>query len=254
MLFPQFTSKAYGAKALGDGIVELYVSVFNAEDSYRERVAFGAFKESIATKLPKAVWQHDITRPIGKTLEATEIEAGSSELPDEIKEYGGLKIKAHLNTNTTDGKDAYEHIKFGSIDEYSFGYELLESKNLDDGTIELTKLRIHEWSPVTIGANPLTMTSSVKSYDVKGDELEQLITDFVGHSKAKCEMRTKEGRTLSSANRERIRSIADALKVASEDLGDMYKATEPKPKGRQTELTIKKLRLRVSELSINEIN
>lgn len=247
----RISSKAYAVKASDEGVVEAYVSVFGNKDSYNEVVQYGAFAESIKQKLPKVVWQHDITRPIGITLEATEVEAGSKELPAEIKEFGGLRVKGKLNLNTDDGRNAYEHIKFGSIDEYSFGYEVLESKNQDDGTVALTKVRMHEWSPVTIGANPATLTASVKSYNDKCDTLDQLLADVVGHTKNKHEMRKKEGRTLSSANRERIRSIADALKIAGNELMELHKATEPKPKQRLITATT---RLQLSELNTMDIN
>ena len=135
-----------------EGVVEAFVSVFNNVDSYGDVVMYGAFKESIANSLPKLVWQHDLQRPIGKTVEAIELEAGDNRLPEHLQEYGALYVKGLFNLNTTDGRDAYEHIKFGSVDEYSFGYEEVETTPNTDGTKQLNKLNIIEWSPVTIGA------------------------------------------------------------------------------------------------------
>ena len=124
-------------KADGEGTVEAFVSVFDNVDSYGDRVMLGAFADSISQKLPKLVWQHELKRPVGKPIAAEEIPAGDARLPERLKDYGALYVKGLFNLNTTDGKDAYEHIKFGSVDEYSFGYEEVETTPLADGTKEL---------------------------------------------------------------------------------------------------------------------
>ena len=177
-------------------------------DSYGDRVMLGAFADSISQKLPKMVWQHDITRPIGKTVSAEEIAAGDPRLPERLKDYGALYVKGLFNLNTTDGKDAYEHIKFGSIDEYSFGYEEVETTPLADGTKELNKVNIIEWSPVTVGANPMTMTSNVKAMTLeeKLDVAATLIKQSEEHAIAYADMRSKAGRVLNSRIRGMILS------------------------------------------------
>lgn len=212
-----------------DGIVEAFVSVFGNVDSYGDRVKFGAFKESLEHKLPKLVWQHDLQNPIGKTLSAEEIGAGDSRLPDHLKEYGALYVKGAFNLNTTSGRDAFEHIKFGSVDEYSFGYHEIETTPLDDGTKSLDKLDIIEWSPVTIGANPLTMTANVKamSLEEKLDATATLLKETERHSSAYVAMRQKAGRVLNSRIRSLILALADQSKELSSELYSLYKETEP---------------------------
>lgn len=211
------------------GEVEAFVSVFGNVDSYGDRVMFGAFKESLQQKLPKLVWQHEIKQPIGKTLYAEEIAAGDSRLPDHLKEYGALYVRGAFNLNTTAGKDAYEHIKFGSVDEYSFGYNEIESTPLEDGTKQLNKLEIIEWSPVTIGANPLTMTSSVKamSLEQKLHAAATLLNETNTHASAYVDMRSKAGRVLNSKIRNQILSLADQSKALANELYALHKETEP---------------------------
>lgn len=211
------------------GIVEAFVSVFGNVDSYGDRVAYGAFTDSIGAKLPKMVWQHDMTRPIGKTIEAIEIEAGDARLPENLKPYGALYVRGQFNLNTTDGKDAYEHVKFGSVDEYSFGYEEVEVTPLADGTKELNKLNILEWSPVTIGANPLTMTSNVKAMTLeeKLDVAGALLKQTKSHAEAYADMRAKAGRVLNSRIRGMILSLADQSKTMASELYALHKETEP---------------------------
>lgn len=211
------------------GEVEAFVSVFGNVDSYGDRVMFGAFKDSLEQKLPKLVWQHEIKQPIGKTLYAEEIAAGDSRLPDHLKEYGALYVKGAFNLNTTGGKDAYEHIKFGSVDEYSFGYNEIESTPLEDGTKQLNKLEIIEWSPVTVGANPLTMTSSVKAMTLeqKLQATATLLNETNTHASAYVDMRTKAGRVLNGRIRNLILSLADQSKALAKELYALHQETEP---------------------------
>lgn len=240
-------------KADGEGTVEAFVSVFGNVDSYGDRVMLGAFADSISQKLPKMVWQHDITRPIGKTLSAEEIPAGDARLPERLKDYGALYVKGVFNLNTTDGKDAYEHIKFGSIDEYSFGYEEVETTPLADGTKELNKVNIIEWSPVTVGANPMTMTSNVKAMTLeeKLDVAATLIAQSEQHAVAYADMRSKAGRVLNSRIRGMILSLADQLKDVSKNLYKLHQETEPIQK--RSNVDAKKKQLVVMLQSLNQM-
>lgn len=212
-----------------EGIVEAYVSVFNNVDSYGDVVMYGAFKESISNGLPKMVWQHDLQRPIGKTVEALELDAGDDKLPTHLRDYGALYVKGMFNLNTTDGRDAYEHIKFGSVDEYSFGYEEVETTPNPDGTKQLNKLNIIEWSPVTIGANPLTMTGNVKSMTLeqKLNTAVTLLASTQEHANAYVDMRSKAGRVLNARIRELVYSLANQSKALANELMALYKETEP---------------------------
>lgn len=215
----------------GKGIVEAYVSVFGNVDSYGDRVQYGAFTESIATKKPKLWYQHDSTKPIGITLEVREIPAGDSSLPEALKEYGALWCKGALNLNTIDGKDVYEHLKFGSVDEYSFGYEEIDVAPNEDGTKNLNKLRFIEWSPVSLGANPLTSTASVKSggLDNSGATVVAQMEDYVDHVRRHMDM--KAGAAISRARRERIRGVADSAYSFYKELMALLDEVEPEAKG-----------------------
>lgn len=242
-------------KADDTGTVEAFVSVFGNVDSYGDRMKFGAFAESIATKLPKMVWQHDIKRPIGKTLAAEELAPGDARLPDALKDNGALYVRGAFNLNTIDGKDAYEHIKFGSIDEYSFGYEELESTPLQDGTKEVSKVDIIEWSPVTVGANPMTMTASVKAMTLeqKLEAAATLLDQSEQHAKAYADMRAKAGRVLNARIRGMILALADQLRDVSKNLYALHSETDPTPKADQTALQKKQLLLIMQQLINTEI-
>lgn len=212
-----------------EGEIEAWVSVYDNVDSYGDRVQFGAFSKSIASFLPAVVWQHDLTIPIGKTLSIEEVPAGDARLPISIRDNGGLLAKGLLNLATTAGRDAYEHIKFGSVNQYSFGYdEVLTTPNAD-GTKNLDEVKIYEWSPVTLGANSLTQTQSVKSMRIEDKlaALSTLVDNAEEHAHAFADMKQKAGRVLNSRIRGMILSLADQLKDASKSLYELHKESEP---------------------------
>lgn len=57
--------------------------------------------------------------------------------------------------------------------------------------------------------------------------LEMAVGDFVSRVRVRTDYRAKEGRTLSSANRDRLASIATALSGAAGDLSAILKDTGP---------------------------
>lgn len=164
---PQTKHRAFGAQLKAadkaSGTIEAIVSVFGNVDAAKERVVPGAFAKSIARKLPKGVWAHDWTQPVAKTIEALELLPGDALLPDPLKDNGGLYIKAQFNLDTQRGKDAFSDIAFGTIDEFSFGYAVLDSEKATDGAVDLKEIEIFEWSPVLVGCNPATALISAKS-------------------------------------------------------------------------------------------
>lgn len=217
-------------KATGtEGEIEAWVSVYDNVDSYGDRVRFGAFSNSIAEFAPALVWQHDLTVPIGKTVAIEEVPAGDSRLPENIRGNGGLLAKGLLNLNTTAGRDAYEHIKFGSVNQYSFGYDEVVTSPNADGTKNLDEVKIYEWSPVTLGANGLTQTQSVKNMRIEDKlaALSTLVDNAEEHVHAFADMRQKAGRVLNSRIRGMILSLADQLKDASKSLYELHKESEP---------------------------
>ena len=146
------------------GVVTAVVSVFSNVDRANEKIRPGFFKESLARRLPRVCWSHDWTRPLGKTLEARELEPGDPLLPAPIAHLGGLWVRGKLNLETQAGREAYAHLKAGDLDEFSIGYQVLEdATDKKSGVRELIRGDCYEWSPVLVGANPSTQLLSVKT-------------------------------------------------------------------------------------------
>ena len=153
-------------KAVGDGIVEAYVSIFGNVDSANEIVEKGAFAESLANKMPKVVWSHNWDEPIGKVLVAREDEKG-------------LYCKFQLVLDVQKAAEAYALLKAGATDEFSIGYSVDESNVDAQGIRHLTKLTLYEVSPVMVGANPDTVLLSVKSAEVEGEPAAEEVVEPV---------------------------------------------------------------------------
>lgn len=153
------------------GIAEMIVSVFNVVDSGNDVVMPGFFAESIARRRTpdgrpkvKGVWAHDWSIPVAKTLDARELMPGDPRLPDHLRDLGGLWVKAQFNLETQRGREAFSDLQFGTIDEFSFGYEVTEySYDEDSGIRKLLKGEWYEWSPVLVGMNEHTVLLNTKA-------------------------------------------------------------------------------------------
>lgn len=223
-----------GLKTDETGVIEAIVSVFNNVDSGKEIVRPGFFKKSIDRKLPKGVWAHDWRQPIAKTLEAREIMAGDPALPPHLKDLGGTYIKGQFNLETQRGREAYSDIKFGIVDEFSIGYSVTkDNKDEKTGARELIEGDWKEWSPVLVGMNDQTHLISIKGDTESGsfgsfEVVESAIENFAQKMRSYHDIRTKEGRMLSSSNRSKVQMVMDRMMELHADLTDLMMMSEPK--------------------------
>lgn len=225
-------------KASEDGTIEAIVSVFGNVDLAGEKILHGAFKNTLTKKLPKGVWMHDWTIPIAKTISAEEIAAGDSRLPDSLKDLGGLLIKGQFNLNTTRGKDAYEDLKFGTVDEFSIGYRVLDS-DLINGVKELKEIELFEWSPVLVGANRATTMMSLKGFDEHVLTLDNEVKLLYDRILSRIDMREKEGRVLSSSNTNALSGYADDLIKIGKGIKELVVNAQPQKDIRREQLILK---------------
>ena len=159
-----------------EGVVQMVVSATNIKDYVDDIIEPGAYAETLTTRNPKGVYQHDMTRPVAKTMHAEELMPGDPRLPAKLLSVnaGGLMITAQFNLNTQRGKEAFEDIKFyGDEQEYSIGFIVPAGASRMDsktGTRYINKIDLFEWSPVTFGAAPGTGTTYVKNYHDSEDQ------------------------------------------------------------------------------------
>ncbi len=211
------------------------VSCFNNVDMGNEKVMPGAFKNSLARKLPKGVWAHQWDKPIAKTLEAYETDEG-------------LVIKAKFNLDTQTGREAFSNIKFYGVgeQEFSIGYSVVrDSIEEKSGVRELHELNLHEFSPVLVGMNPSTALLSVKNNNTGLDlspamrlaeHSEAVLAtcqEYADRIKSLRDLRAKEGRVISAANRQRIQACMTSMGGVMTDLEALMAMSEPAAKADQ---------------------
>jgi hypothetical protein len=128
-------------------------------------------------------------------------------------------------TDTTSGRDTYLTVKgLGGLQEWSFGYAVQAKKGMWAGLPANLNARydVHEISPVLVGAGNGTRTLAIKTADGDGalatlslaDHYTRLLGEVEAFTKRADEiadLRAKEGRVLSTANRERLTALLSAL-------------------------------------------
>jgi uncharacterized protein len=207
----------------GSGAVEGYASTFSNFDSVGERVVKGAFAASLPAFLSDGFVSvgHDWhTLPIATPTDAKEDEHG-------------LYVRASFHS-TQAAQDARtviaERLSRGKSVKLSIGYEVEEDSYVDEGRL-LKKVKLYESSYVSVPANPLAGVTAAKEvgggFDLQHRSVQAALLDYTRRMTDLAELRAKEGRVLSGANRKRIESTLEALHGAASALDELLAATEP---------------------------
>jgi HK97 family phage prohead protease len=144
-------------------------------------------------------------------------------------------LDGQLFLTTAAGRETFEVLKgLGELQQLSYGFDVVESElgEHDGKRVRfLKKLKVHEVSPVLVGAGIDTRTLAVKGKDLTYDDhLEQVLaacSAFTERSKALAALRAKDGRVLSRANRDRLARLAAAMQEAMDDVQTLLAETDP---------------------------
>lgn len=211
----------------GNGEFVAYASTFGNWDQVQERPIKGAFEKHLPAFLNDGFialghdWQ---SLPIATPKEAYEDDRG-------------LVIRAEFHS-TTAAQDArrvlMERLQRGKSAKTSIGYTVLADEYTQEGRL-LKEIKLHEVSLVTVPANPLASVLASKGGAVSALPLEAhsaMVVSAVEELKARYhanhEIRAKEGRVLSEANRKRIATLLESLTSVQQELAELLAATEPK--------------------------
>jgi HK97 family phage prohead protease len=212
---------------------EGYISTFEDPenyDTYGDIVAPGFFAEDIASRGPKSadprikvLLNHDWDRPIGLPVEMYE-------------DQKGCFARAQLPEGIPDADLALKYIEKGLLDSLSFAYEVIESIYLEDKPTrwgfpvrKLIKGRTIEFSPVTFAANDNARILKSR---------EERKSAWLASSGRE----TKEGRTISTKNLEK-------LSKAHELLGEVISSAAPSEDGKAFNQALEELRSAVESLT-----
>lgn len=200
---------AFELKAISEtGMFSGYGSVFGIVDSYKEIVAPGAFKESLAKHrekgtLPAMLWQHRSAEPMGVYTSMAE---------DEI----GLKVEGQIAMKTQVGAEAYELLKMKAISGLSIGFVPRE-ESVDHDTNITTLLAVDLWetSLVTFPANDSARVEAIKTIEQIEDlkSAEKFLRDS-GLSRREALIYISRLKTIlqSDSANEEMQDIFEAIK------------------------------------------
>jgi HK97 family phage prohead protease len=141
-----------------------YASVFDVVDRDGDILAHGAFakclKDQAKTgKMPKLLWQHDATQPIGVWHEIRE-------------DAYGLFVKGKILLDVKKGREAYTLLKNGALEGLSIGFYPTKSKPANDSKAKrlLQEVTLVEISLVTFAANPLASVTACKARNAETND------------------------------------------------------------------------------------
>jgi HK97 family phage prohead protease len=176
------------------GVIEGHAAVFDSWSEtlggmfpFKERVAKGAFKESIKHDDIRALFNHDPNYVLGRN------KAGTLEL---LEDEVGLKVKI-TPPDTSWAKDIVTSIRRGDITQMSIGFIVEKDKwSTEDGidTREIRKVKLFDVSPVTFPAYTQT--------DVGVRAME----DYLGFKDG------QEQEVLKAKNKEKLKALKTKFK------------------------------------------
>lgn len=163
------------------GTIERIVSVFDNVDYVKDRVKPGAFKGTLERWIEKGdpipvIFSHqwdNLDAHVGVVVDAKEVEAGDSLLPDEIKDNGGLYVKEKYDLDQPFALRLFNLQKDRRITESSFAYDVLKEQRQKDGVNDLLELDLIEVGPTLKGANPATQLLGAKAEKMTDDEIRK---------------------------------------------------------------------------------
>jgi HK97 family phage prohead protease len=201
------------------GVVECFVAGIGNKDSVGDIIVPGAFTDSLKRRKPRVVWGHNWNEPIGKVLEMYEVPPSDPRLPMKMRAagIGGLYAKVQFNLKSERGRQAFADVAFfGEEQEWSIGYKTLDADfDPQRQANVLKKVELYEASPVLHGANQLTGTISIKSFE--GNDQKGYMREENGNI-------TEAGRSLlarfMASNMQRNKPQAEAKPEQDDDAID----------------------------------
>lgn len=214
-------SLPFELKASAEGEFRAVFATLNVVDHDGDVTRPGAFKDG--AEVIVGSWGHKTADlPVGKgVIRTNEREA---------------VVEGAFFLDTQPGKDTYQTVKnLGPLGEWSYVFSVQKQSFGEEGGRPvrfLEDIKVFSVDPVLAGAGIDTRTTDIKSRDLTflehSEEVQELVEEFVARAKERSAIREKEGRVLSTANVERLKSIAESLRGASGELEKLLESAEPK--------------------------
>ncbi len=219
-----------------------YGSVFNVVDAVGEVVEPGAFANALPAFLNEGfvAFGHDWSQPVAYPLEASE-------------DSRGLFLRAAFHS-TSEGQRARvitaERLTAGKTMGLSIGY--LVGRDRVDRRTGIRYLEeidpLYEVSIVTVPANREAGVHAVKSplealsYAQEAETVLAEARSLSARTRQIQELRRKEGRVLSAANRQRLEGLLPALQQVIDDISDLLTTTGGDPQKAATNEWLRRIK------------
>lgn len=216
-------SEFKAVEGAGNGGFEGYGSVFGVRDDGGDIVLKGAFANKLDDFKTRGFigLSHDWNGlPIGYVKEAREDDYGLF-----------IQTEYHSHQMAQEARTvAQERIEAGKGVYLSIGYSVEPggAAPSNDGMSRLlSQLKLYEVSQVNVPMLDVAEFTGVKAID-QGTRVLNLVKDYADRMHAIGELRTKEGRVLSSANRKLLDDLLGQLKTVAAKINELLEATTPK--------------------------
>jgi len=147
-----------------------------------------------------------------------------------------------------------EAAKSSDVTDLQFDWKAKATMACSELGSEMTPLVISQIEDYLTGSDDefylkgITGTESFESFEAAGAAL----SEFAKKMRSNHEIRTKEGRVLSSSNRAKVQACKDSMTALIADLDDLLALSEPKPKEKEFDveaLRIQSLRIRSASIA-----
>lgn len=167
--FPLELRAVDGEEEDGTPKIEGYAAVFNSLSvemwGFRERIAPGAFTETLENDDIRSLWNHNSDFVLGR------VKSGTLALEEDDE---GLRFEVQP-PDTQWGRDALTSVRRGDVDQASFMFRTLKHDwSIDENEQlirTLLKVKLYEVSPVTFPAYPATQVSA-RGLELYGEKPE----------------------------------------------------------------------------------
>lgn len=219
-------------KDAAKGQVTAVFATLDVVDKDGDVTVKGAFTEgakAVISPFGHKIWEG--SPPVGKGV---------------IREVGNEAVfEGQFFMNTTHGRDAFETIKAlteddGPGSEWSYGFDVEDSEPAVKGSSygdkhrrTLKKLKVHEVSPVLIGAGVQTRVTGLKGDNNKtfAEQLQEVVASVKAVRERAADvmaMRAEKGKGLGDESLALVKELRTSLAVLTDDLEEMVSETESK--------------------------
>ncbi len=195
------------------GLVTAVFSTFNVKDHDGDVTLPGAFADGAEVRI--SAYNHkswEGALPVGK----------ATIHQDDDKAW----FEGEFFLDTQAGSETFKVIKgLGDLQEYSYGFDVLEAEpGVHDGenVQVLKRVKVHEVSPVLLGAGIGTRTLAVKGRDMKfAEHIESVVTDVtevLDRAEEVKTLRASQGKAIGQASVDALAELDTQIKRLSEVL------------------------------------